>query len=350
MSFTTDFDFNGVPFCLGHVDYYEANKPYKITYKNEDWELWKTSKNHSSIISHMCPHRHAPLSDGEICSVRNIVICPYHRWEFDGDGNHISIEESHGRYNSSEMISQFPQKSIEKNRKMRYLPFFLNNNWIWLSTIHNSNQIPVTLLHKISSCDHILRDQFTFEISYPLLYLLENLCDVDHFAGSHKKTFSTAGAQINSLHASETHLSYDFTTQIIKYGLIEKILNPTRFLFADFQRQRFDINVPNFAIFDAIISQQLSVFATLNWYPKNDTEYVVQAGCFEPKKIPFALSLFRPIITKLRQTAVMEDKTLLDSLYHENPNYGIRSKNDEPIYLLREMLTTYFSTKTVKAK
>jgi hypothetical protein len=36
MSFIENYEFAGVPFCIGHVDFYEANKPYKITFKDKD--------------------------------------------------------------------------------------------------------------------------------------------------------------------------------------------------------------------------------------------------------------------------------------------------------------------------
>ncbi len=38
-------------------------------------------KNSFYAIENLCPHRGAPLVDGEVEGT--IVMCPWHRWEFD---------------------------------------------------------------------------------------------------------------------------------------------------------------------------------------------------------------------------------------------------------------------------
>lgn len=345
MNFTSDLDLSHVSFCLGHVDYYKPNTPYKISYRNEDWVLWRNNKNEISIISNVCPHRHAPLSDGEICKERNTIVCPYHRFEFDGKGRWITDKTNKKPLYSSDLVLSERHEELIRRQQKTLLPLVIVNNWIWISRTDDSFDIPFQLAYDVDFAKFVLKDHFTFEIDYPLLYLLENLCDVDHFSGSHKKTFFTQSAHIDSLESNKNIISYEFTTKIEQYSLFQKLLHPMRVLFNNYQKQRFTISVPNFACAEAIITKELSVFAFLNWYPKNDHQFVVHAGFFEPKHVPISIHLLRPIITKLRETAVQEDITMVKSLYHENPNYRIRTKNDEPIYVLRNILEKQFSKK-----
>ena len=66
-------------------------KPLKVYYKKIPIVLFRY-KNHIHALNDQCPHRGAPLSTGKV--INGGIICPYHGWKFNGNGEQLELPGS----------------------------------------------------------------------------------------------------------------------------------------------------------------------------------------------------------------------------------------------------------------
>jgi phenylpropionate dioxygenase-like ring-hydroxylating dioxygenase large terminal subunit len=67
--------------------------PRPVTLLGRPYVLWRDALGRPSVLPDRCSHRNSPLSIGTI-SDAGCLRCPYHGWEFDGDGRCVSIPSS----------------------------------------------------------------------------------------------------------------------------------------------------------------------------------------------------------------------------------------------------------------
>jgi phenylpropionate dioxygenase-like ring-hydroxylating dioxygenase large terminal subunit len=60
------------------------DEPVKVRILKQDFVVFRDSKGQAHCISNTCTHRGGSLADGKING--DCIQCPYHGWEFDGDG------------------------------------------------------------------------------------------------------------------------------------------------------------------------------------------------------------------------------------------------------------------------
>lgn len=71
-------------YVIAETNDIDINKPYKATIWNKNYVIWKNSNNEYIGLDDVCPHKGASLSNGKI--VNDNIVCPYHGYEFNGDG------------------------------------------------------------------------------------------------------------------------------------------------------------------------------------------------------------------------------------------------------------------------
>jgi phenylpropionate dioxygenase-like ring-hydroxylating dioxygenase large terminal subunit len=62
----------------------KAKQPYKFWLDNQAWVLFRDDQHQARLVSDMCPHRLASLSQGKI--IQGEIQCPYHGWQFNHHG------------------------------------------------------------------------------------------------------------------------------------------------------------------------------------------------------------------------------------------------------------------------
>ena len=73
-------------YVIGEPKKFAYNKPYKMTIWDKNYVVWKTKDNEFHAIDNECSHRGASLAGGKIQTTDNNIICPYHGYEYDGQG------------------------------------------------------------------------------------------------------------------------------------------------------------------------------------------------------------------------------------------------------------------------
>jgi len=62
------------------------NKPLHVKMLGTDFVLFRDQEGKPACLSNACPHRGASLSNGS-CNEHGMVVCPFHGWQFDREGN-----------------------------------------------------------------------------------------------------------------------------------------------------------------------------------------------------------------------------------------------------------------------
>ena len=70
-------------------------EPTPVTVANTKLVVWRTPGPGGvwSVLRDRCPHRSAPLSQGRIDPDSGCLECPYHGWQFEGDGKCTKIPQ-----------------------------------------------------------------------------------------------------------------------------------------------------------------------------------------------------------------------------------------------------------------
>jgi len=75
------------------VDFLDPSRPHAMQLLGKDIVLWRDGSRQWRCFEDFCPHRLAPLSEGRVES-DGTLLCAYHAWRFDSEGNCVSIPQS----------------------------------------------------------------------------------------------------------------------------------------------------------------------------------------------------------------------------------------------------------------
>lgn len=75
------------------VEFLDPSRPHGIQLLGKHLVLWRDGAGKWRCFEDFCPHRLAPLSEGRVES-DGTLLCAYHAWRFDAEGNCVSIPQS----------------------------------------------------------------------------------------------------------------------------------------------------------------------------------------------------------------------------------------------------------------
>jgi phenylpropionate dioxygenase-like ring-hydroxylating dioxygenase large terminal subunit len=75
------------------VEFLTPSRPHGIQLLGKELVLWRDGSGKWRCFEDFCPHRLAPLSEGRVES-DGTLLCAYHAWRFDSQGNCVSIPQS----------------------------------------------------------------------------------------------------------------------------------------------------------------------------------------------------------------------------------------------------------------
>jgi phenylpropionate dioxygenase-like ring-hydroxylating dioxygenase large terminal subunit len=113
-------------YVVGSSGDFISNKPNKITIWSKNYVVWKNSEGVYSCLDDICSHKGASLSCGKIHD--NCVVCPYHGYEFNGNGTLMKVPGLN--FQSSPVYDVSKYSIVEKN------------GWIYLNTIETNATNP----------------------------------------------------------------------------------------------------------------------------------------------------------------------------------------------------------------
>lgn len=153
------------------------NKPLPLQVMGQKLVLWRDSKGAVHCLSDLCVHRGGSLSGGWLTTDSNDIVCPYHGWEFGGDGG-------------CSKIPAHPQRGIPKKARVDSYPVTEKYGWVWafLGDLPEEERPPIPSIPELEdeNFKHV-HGQYYWDVNYERA--IENAMDPSHAAFVHGNRF-----------------------------------------------------------------------------------------------------------------------------------------------------------------
>ena len=117
-------------YVIGTPKTISSNKPYQATVWDKNYAVWRNvTTGEYYAIDDACPHKGASLAHGKIHN--QCVICPYHGYEYDGNGTLVTVPGINFQQHHSPESSALPVYNAATYRVVE------RNGWVYLNTMPN---------------------------------------------------------------------------------------------------------------------------------------------------------------------------------------------------------------------
>lgn len=154
-----------------------TDKPKSITALGQKFVVWRDGKGQVHCLSDLCVHRGGSLAGGWLTADKSEVVCPYHGWEFDGDG-------------ACTKIPAHPQRGIPKKARVDSYPITERYGLIWafLGDLPEEERPPIPEVPELEDPRFKkIYGEFYWNVNYERA--LENAMDPSHAAYVHGNRF-----------------------------------------------------------------------------------------------------------------------------------------------------------------
>ncbi|HND49715.1 MAG TPA: Rieske 2Fe-2S domain-containing protein [Anaerolineales bacterium] len=268
-------------------------KPITCTILNTPFVLFRNASGSAAALIDRCSHRNVALSDGWVKD--GCVVCPYHGWEFDGEGTCQNVPG---------LMYERPQKA----RNVSAYPVVEQDGMIW---VYPSLETPISqpprfeFLHE-PGFTHIVAER-TLPVALP--DALENFLDATHTHFVHSGLIRSEGKRkaVNiTVQREADRVQAEYIDEGTQSGLISRLFGAG--IDKSFGRYIF----PSTAQLEYCAGENTKMLITLCFTPETETSqrlYAVVVG-----RGP---AIFKPIIQLLFLQAYQQDKHILE-LQREN--------------------------------
>ena len=185
---------NNAWYCAAFSDEIKA-EPLGRTYLDQPVVLYRKPDGGVAALSDVCPHRFAPLHEGQLNGDR--LSCPYHGLTFDSSG--ACVHNPHG-------TGKIPPRS-----SLRVYPVAERQGvvWIWMGEPGHADTAKIVDLKLIGGEGHP-RVQGHIKMAAGYQLIIDNLLDLNHAPYLHGGTLSPIGKtrETRSEHAADTAASH----------------------------------------------------------------------------------------------------------------------------------------------
>ena len=154
-----------------------TTKPLSMQALGQKFVLWRDKKGEIHCLSDLCVHRGGSLAGGWLTDDASCIVCPYHGWEFNGDGD-------------CEKIPAHPERGIPKKARVDSYPVKEKYNLVFVFL----GDLPESERHPLPEIPELEDPQFKKvygEYWWPVNYerALENAMDPSHAPFVHGNRF-----------------------------------------------------------------------------------------------------------------------------------------------------------------
>lgn len=253
--------------------------------------ILKTSTQKISAFEDSCPHRGYPLSAG---SYRNgQVICPYHGWCFNDEGN----------------CSKVPGLDNTPRFKLNTINLKIESGLVWLN---NSEEKTLPAIYKRKTLKHSIMKSVL--IDAPPFLLIENTLDPMHTPYIHKGLVRGNKEQKKKevsikITTDELIVTAEYLNEGKQDGLISKLFAPGdilgvgKFIYPGIIELEFKTKDKDYLIFTAYLTpssvDQTSVILNISY-----------------NSLPFHFDIiFKPLFSLLINKVLSQDKVVCEKQY-----------------------------------
>lgn len=189
-------------------------KPVQKIIEGITMVLFRDHKNEAKALIDKCIHRGMLLSEGQVS--KDCVKCPYHGWEYNGQGNVVSIPAIH---------CDGEDNKINLRSRAFYVCEQDDHIWVWLGK--NSP------LSKPFHFPHYQENGWSTFFMYnrfqaPVEYCLENFLDVPHTLFVHPGLFRNNNTKSTKVRVSsdKNSVTADFLNEPLLQGIGPRLCLP----------------------------------------------------------------------------------------------------------------------------
>ena len=167
------------------VDFLDPSRPHRMQLLGKELVLWRDGSSQWRCFEDFCPHRLAPLSEGRVES-DGTLMCAYHAWRFDAQGNCVSIPQSkdklaEGRHCSNPLSCAVAYPTQERQGLL----------WVWPESGSQAQQLsqlrePRIIPELEDDSDKVVKLFWNVrDLPYGWDFFMENVADPAHVPVSH---------------------------------------------------------------------------------------------------------------------------------------------------------------------
>jgi len=153
------------------------DRPLSLQALGQYFVLFRDSKGQVNCLSDLCAHRGGPLSEGWLTDDKNSIVCPYHGWEYSGDG-------------SCGKIPAQPQRNIPAKARVDSYPVVEKYGFVWafLGDLAEDERPPIPDIPELDDPQfRRVEGSYYWKVNYERA--LENGMDGSHAAFVHGSRF-----------------------------------------------------------------------------------------------------------------------------------------------------------------
>lgn len=277
-----------------------AKKPVSRTIFDIPLVLFRNHVGHACALLDRCPHRNVPLSLGQI-NISGNLRCPYHGWEFNGEGTCERIPCRIQHEPSSERASSVPAfKTIEQQGFI----------WVYFDLSWTGAEDPKQKPHWFQYRDNNSYSTVTqaVDTEATLYSTIENALDVPHTAFLHRGLFRHESKK-NIIRAKVRRTSDRVEAQYLDEprpsGIIARILSPSGGTVTHFDR----FILPSIAQVEYKIGEENHIFVDSAMTPTHDFRTRIYSVVSFRSRIPHAM--IEPFIKPLALRLFEQDARIL---------------------------------------
>lgn len=146
-----------------------------LRWLNREWIVYRTAHGVAQVADAFCPHLGAHLASGDGSTCEGRIVCPFHKWQFDGaTGELVSIPYSETKLSSKVQLTLLPTREVD------------GVILVWYHPLGREPQFePFTNFGAGQAQDWNLHTLKRWETTCPYRDILENLFDTAHIVQLH---------------------------------------------------------------------------------------------------------------------------------------------------------------------
>jgi len=167
------------------VEFTDPSRPHAMQLLGKDMVLWRDGSGKWRCFEDVCPHRLVPLSEGRVES-DGTLLCAYHAWRFDSEGNCVSIPQSKDKQTEAKHCSNHKSCAVAYPTQERQ-----GLLWVWpeagsQAQIESQLRTPRIIPELEDNSDKVVKLSWSLrDLPYGWDFFMENVADPAHVPVSH---------------------------------------------------------------------------------------------------------------------------------------------------------------------
>ena len=269
------------------------DEPVKVRMLGQNFVVFRDSEGNPNTLHDICIHRGASLSEGLI--KKDCIQCPYHGWQFDGEG-------------ACKKIPALVGEPAGKARRVPAFPVRAQQGFVWVYTDtatspnHEPFKFPCLEDGAYTHVRHVA------DFKSPLHGAAENILDVPHTAFLHKGLFR--GGPPNSVQTVvrryEDRVECQFMGEPRPSGGLAKVLAPGAGEVVHYDR----FILPGVAQVDYSVGESGHLVTTSCLTPVSD--FVTRMYSVLSVRLGKWVPMLRPVIVPMVMKVIQQDAWMLE--------------------------------------